>query len=146
MNALVAGPTWLHGWTVLWYPAVQTQKAVSAYFTSKQILPFDIARQYGLLKGWRSRTLGGRRHNLVSPGRSATSPAVLSWSEEGSQAISVDHIGDYTLDKGEHAIHYLLTRHPPPFVIHCQPTWLDLSSLLIVIASRRLYIIAITNC
>ena len=28
------------------YTAVQRQKAVSAYFTSEQILPFGFARQY----------------------------------------------------------------------------------------------------
>ena len=32
--------------TVIGYSAVQSQKAVSAYFTSSEILPFGFAKQY----------------------------------------------------------------------------------------------------
>ena len=34
---------WIH---IVSYSAMQRQKAISAYFTSKQILPFGVARQY----------------------------------------------------------------------------------------------------
>ena len=42
---------WVHCHTYLvlqicGYGIMQSQKAVSAYFTSKQILPFDFAEQY----------------------------------------------------------------------------------------------------
>ena len=35
-------------WTLYIHPAMQSQKAVSAYFTSKQILPFGFAEQYSV--------------------------------------------------------------------------------------------------
>ena len=58
------------------YAAVQRQKAVSAYFTSKQILPFSFAEQYGGIKGSPTWSCGSLVGWTLGP-----TPICLIWDQ-----------------------------------------------------------------
>ena len=47
------------------YFAMQNQKAVSVYFTSKQILPFSFAEQCRLIMRWRRIFVASEKSILV---------------------------------------------------------------------------------
>ena len=68
------------------YSSVQSQKAVTAYFTSEQLQPFDFTHQYGDKRVYTARKTTNHAHS-----ESGGTDAAKSWSNRIGSEMKTRH-------------------------------------------------------